>query len=282
MAKHGLKQGRMDIPESASEVTSHRFKGKVALVTGGATGIGLAVAERIIAEGGRVVIGDIDSAELEGQAERLGGACAAVVCDARSEEGTIALAELALERFGGLDIAVANAGGGISSPIVDLELGAWQQVLNLTLTGVFLTIKAAARVMSDGGSIVAMSSLNAVQPARGMSAYCAAKAGVESLVNVAALELGARNIRVNAVAPGLVRTGTTEPLWGIRRMVEAYTANTAIGRYGRPSDIAAAVAFLASDDAAYMSGTTVLVDGGAHHLAYPDTRSIRAAADTGR
>lgn len=276
MGRRGPSQGLTETPDAVPDMPSGRLEGRVALVTGGATGIGLAVVQRIIAEGGRVVMGDIDEASLEIQADRLGSSCAVVRCDITTEEGAVAVAEQAVERFGGLDIAVANVGGGISSPIADLDLSDWQRVLDLTLTGVFLTIKAAAGVMSDGGAIVAVSSLNAVQPARGMSAYCAAKAGVESLVNVAALELGPLNIRVNAVAPGLVRTGTTEPLWGVPGMVEAYAANTAIGRYGKPSDIASAVAFLASEDAAYVSGTTVFVDGGAHHFAYPDTRSIRA------
>jgi 3-oxoacyl-[acyl-carrier protein] reductase len=257
-------------------MSNGRLEGRVALVTGGATGIGLAVVERFIAEGGRVLVGDIDEAALEIQAERLGSSGAVVRCDITTEEGANAIAEQAVERFGRLDIAVANAGVGISSPIADLELSDWKRVLDLTLTGVFLTIKAAARVMSKGGAIVAVSSLNAFQPARGMSAYCAAKAGVESLVNVAALELGPHNIRVNAVAPGLVRTRATEPLWEVPGMIEAYAANTAIGRHGKPSDIASAVAFLASEDAAYVSGTTIFVDGGAHHFAYPDTRSIKA------
>jgi 3-oxoacyl-[acyl-carrier protein] reductase len=278
MARRGPRRGRMEPPDVVAAEPSGRLEGKVALVTGGASGIGLAVAERIIGEGGRVVIGDTDESALASQAERLGGACAVVHCDATTEDGTGTLAQQAVLRFGRLDIAVANAGGGVSCPISDLELSAWRRVLDLTLTGVFLTIKTAARVMSDGGAIVAVSSLNARQPARGMSAYCAAKAGVESLVNVAALELGTRGIRVNAVAPGLVRTGTTEPLWSIPDMVDAYTENTAIGRYGIPGDIAAAVAFLASEDAAYISGTTLLVDGGAHHLAYPDTRNVRARA----
>jgi 3-oxoacyl-[acyl-carrier protein] reductase len=264
-------------PDGVSAGSAGRLAEKVALVTGGATGIGLAVVERIINEGGKVVIGDIDQRALETQVERLGTSCAGVCCDVVTEEGTMALAEQAVERFGSLDIAVANAGGGVSSPIADLSLARWQHVLDLTLTSVFLTIKAAAHVMADGGAIVAISSLNASQPARGMSAYCSAKAGVESLVNVAALELGVRGIRVNAVAPGLVRTGATEPLWNVPGMVEAYAANTAIGLHGNPPDIAAAVAFLASDDAAYVSGTSMFVDGGAHHLSYPDTRSIIAA-----
>ena len=111
-----------------------------------------------------------------------------------------------------------------------------------------------------------------------MAAYCAAKAGVVALVDVAALEFGPRGIRVNAVAPGLVRTPSTDSLWTIPGMVEAYGENTALGRHGMPEDIAAAVVFLASDDAAFITGATLLVDGGAQHLGYPDTGSVRARA----
>ncbi len=132
--------------------------------------------------------------------------------------------------------------------------------------------------MADGGSIIAIASLNAVQPARGMAAYCAAKAGVVALADVAALELGPRRIRVNTVVPGLVRTASTEPMWSVPGMVQGYEENTALGRHAEPEEIAAAVAFLASDDAAFVTGTTLLVDGGAHHLSYPDTGKIRAEA----
>ena len=255
-----------------------RLDGKVAIVTGGAAGIGRAIAERMVDEGGRVVVGDIHEDGLRSVADALGEAGAVVRCDVTVEEGPEALAALAVDRFGRLDIAVANAGGGVASPIVDHTLADWQRVLDVTLTGTFLTVQAAARVMADAGSIVAIASINAVQPARRMAAYCAAKAGVVALVDVAALEFGPRGIRVNAVAPGLVRTPSTESLWTIPGMVEAYGENTALGRHGMPEDIAAAVVFLASDDAAFITGTTLLVDGGAHHLGYPDTGSVRARA----
>jgi len=258
-----------------------RLDGKVAIVTGGAAGIGRAVAERIVADGGRVVVGDIRDDALRSVADALGEACAVVHCDVTAEDGPVALAARAVDQFGRLDIAVANAGGGVASPIVDHTLADWRRVLDLTLTGSFLTVQAAARVMADNGSIVAIASLNAVQPARRMAAYCAAKAGVVALVDVAALEFGPRGIRVNAVAPGLVRTPTTESLWALPGMVEAYRENTALDRHGMPEDIAAAVVFLASDDAAFITGTTLLVDGGAHHLSYPDTGSVRERAADG-
>ena len=169
-----------------------RLDGKVAIVTGGASGIGRAIAERIVDDGGRVVVGDIQDDALRSVSDALGDACAVVRCDVTDEEGPAALASLAVEHFGRLDIAVPNAGGGVATPIADHTLADWRQVLDVTLTGCFLTIQAAARVMADGGSIVAIASLNAVQPARRMAAYCAAKAGVVALVDVAALELGPR------------------------------------------------------------------------------------------
>ena len=254
-----------------------RLAGKVAIVTGGASGIGRAIAARIVHEGGRVVIGDIDDALLASLADEFGDTCIGLHCDVTDEAGPAALAAHAVDRFGQLDIAVANAGGGIGAHVVDLSLDQWRKVIDLTLTGAFLTVQAAARVMNDGGSIVAISSLSGVQPGRAVSAYCAAKAGVIALVEVAALELGARGIRVNAVAPGLVRTANTEVLWNIPGMVDGYVENTMIGRFGLPDDIAAAVAFLTSDDAGFITGHTMMVDGGARHLSYPDTRRIVAA-----
>ncbi len=254
------------------------LEGKVALVTGGASGIGRAIAERLVADGARVAVGDINEAGLETLAQQLGDACVVSRCDVTDENGPAALAALAVERFGCLDIAVANAGGGVGALIVDQTLAQWQSVLDLTLTSAFLTVQAAARVMDSGGSIIAIASLSAMQPGRAVSAYGAAKAGVVSLVDTASLELGARGIRVNAVAPGMVRTPAMEPIWNIPGMVEGYVENTALGRHGEPEDIAGAVAFLASDDATFITGHTLLVDGGAHHLSYPDTRRIMQQA----
>lgn len=153
--------------------------------------------------------------------------------------GPATLVAHAIDRFGRLDIAVANTGGGVGALIVDMTLAQWRAVVDLTLTSAFLTVQAAARVMADGGSIIAIASLSAVQPGRAVSAYCAAKAGVVALVDVAALELGPRGIRVNAVAPGLVRTPATEPIWAISGMVEGYVENTAIGATASPTTLPA-------------------------------------------
>ena len=143
-------------------------------------------------------------------------------------------------------------------------------MLDVCLKGAFLTIKHSARAMKAGSSIVVTTSLNAVQPGPGMSAYCSAKAGAAMLVQVAALELGAAGIRVNAVAPGLVRTGLTDAMWFLPALVEDYEANTPLGRHAQPDEIANVVAFLASDEAGFVSGAQYLIDGGAHTMRYPD------------
>ncbi len=260
----------MTLPDSDG-----RLEGRVALVTGGVAGIGRSIVERLLRDGANVVVGDIDDAGLAALTADREDRCVALHCDVTDDEGPEALSALALERFGRLDIAVANAGGGIGELIADMTIVQWRSVIDLTLTSAFLTIGAAARRINDGGSIVAIASLNAVQPGVATSAYCAAKAGVVALVDVAALELGPRGVRVNAVAPGLVRTQATEPMWRRPEIVAEYVENTALGRYGEVDDVAAAVAFLASDDSTYITGQTLLVDGGAHHLRYPDPRRVR-------
>jgi NAD(P)-dependent dehydrogenase (short-subunit alcohol dehydrogenase family) len=248
-----------------------RLTGKVAIVTGGASGIGLAIAERLRSEGADVVVGDRDGDALAAL-DFVG-----VECDVTDEAGPAALVAAAVDRFGRLDIAVANAGGGVGGPILDMPVATWRDIVDLNLTGAFLTLQAAGRVLDDGGAMVALSSLNGVQPGNATGAYAAAKAGVIALVDVTALELGPRGIRVNAVAPGLVRTPATAVIWQVPGLLEGYVDNTFLGRHGEPADIAAAVAYLVSDDARYVTGTTLLVDGGAHHLSYPNLRKIAGA-----
>src|SRR5262245_66559112 len=158
-----------------------RLTGKVALVTGGGSGIGRAAARRFVEEGARVVVGDLDQARLGALARELRDAVAVQPGDVRVEADIEALAALAVERFGGLDIAFANAGIGSVQRLVDADLGLWKQVLDVNLTGPFLTVKHAARRMEQGGSIVITASLNAVQPGIGMGAYCSSKAGVAML-----------------------------------------------------------------------------------------------------
>jgi NAD(P)-dependent dehydrogenase (short-subunit alcohol dehydrogenase family) len=251
-----------------------RLAGKVALVTGGASGIGRAAARRFVAEGAQVVAGDLNEDLLGALADELGDAVAVRRADVTVEADVEALAALAVERFGRLDIAFANAGIGSVQRLVDADLELWSRVLDVNLTGPFLTIKHAARRMGEGGSIVVTASLNAVQAGIGMGAYCSSKAGVAMLAQVAALELGPAGIRVNAVGPGLVRTGLTEAAFFLPGIVEGYEENTPLGRHATPEEIAGLVAWLASDESTYVSGSLYLIDGGAHTMRYPDVIGI--------
>jgi NAD(P)-dependent dehydrogenase (short-subunit alcohol dehydrogenase family) len=264
--------------DSDTDRSAGRFAGKVAIVTGGAAGIGLATTRRLVAEGGRVVVGDLDEAALGAVAAELGGNVVTVACDVAVEADVERLADTAVDRFGRLDIAFANAGIGSIARLVDADLTEWSRVLDVNLTGPFLTVKHAARRMGPGGSIVVTASLNGVQPGVGMGAYCTSKAGVAMLVQVAALELGPAGIRVNAVGPGLVRTGLTEGAFLLPSIVEEYEENTPLGRHASPEEIANVVAFLASDEAGFVSGSLVLADGGAHTMRYPDILARIAAA----
>ncbi|MFZ4719176.1 MAG: SDR family NAD(P)-dependent oxidoreductase [Ilumatobacteraceae bacterium] len=241
----------------------------LALVTGAASGIGRAITERFVADGLRVLATDIDAAGLDRLAGDLGDRVVTAVCDVTSEDALAAVAEQAVA-LGGLHVAVANAGRGTYSPIVDHSLDEWRSIMDLCVTGVFLTIKHGARAMHDGGSIITIASLNGTQPSAGMSAYCTAKAGVLMLTRVAAMELGARRIRVNAIAPGLVETAATGAFFMVPGVVEEFVENTTVGRFAQPSDIANMASFLAGPESTFVSGSTFAVDGGASTKRYPD------------
>jgi NAD(P)-dependent dehydrogenase (short-subunit alcohol dehydrogenase family) len=259
-------------------MTDGRLSGKVAVVTGGASGIGLATVRRFAAEGACVMVGDIEGDRVADVATELGESVAGRRCDVRSESDVAALIGDAHARFGALHIAFANAGIGSFAPVVDVDLPEWMRVLEVNLVGPLLTLKHAARRMDDGGSIILTASLNAVQPAVGMSAYCCSKAGLAMLAQVAALELGPRRIRVNAIGPGLVRTGLTEGMWLIPPMVEEFDENAPLDTTTSADDVANLVAFLASDEASSISGTLQLIDRAAHTMRYPDVAARLAEA----
>ncbi len=254
-----------------------RLAGKTAVVTGGASGIGLATVRRFVAEGARVMIGDIDGSAADEVAAGLGAQVAARRCDVSNEADVAALLDETEDRLGPPDIAFANAGIGSFASVVDTDLDEWRRVLDVNLIGPLLTIKHVARRMRSGGSIIATSSLNAVQASKGMSAYCASKAGLAMLVQVAALELGERGIRVNAIGPGLVRTALTDAMWLLPAIVEDFDENAPLDTTTSADDVASLVTFLASDESTSITGTLQLIDRGAHTKRFPDLPAHFAA-----
>lgn len=249
------------------------LEGQVAVVSGGASGIGRSVVDAFVEEGARVFVADVDA---EGVARAVAAhghntvdGCAT---DVRDESAVARMVERCVRRFGRLDIAVNAAGTAAFAPLHEMTREEWQRVVDVNLTGVFLCLKHEAAQMvrqGTGGAIVNIASLNARQPAEGMAAYCAAKAGVAMLTEVAALELARHGIRVNAIAPGLVRTPLTEPLRAVPGVEAAFLAETPLGRVGEPEEVAALAVYLVSPAASWMTGQTVGLDGGASLRKYP-------------
>ncbi len=253
-------------------ITGNRLEGRVAVITGGASGIGRAVAEAYLAQGASVVLSDRNAELCRAADAELGDRCATSVGDVTVEADVERLVATAVESFGRLDVGVNCAGFATLAPVIDHELAAWQDVIGTCLTGVFLSVKHEARTMAalgNGGAIINIASINARQPGEGMAAYCSAKAAVEMLTRVAAMELGPQGIRVTGIGPGLVDTPLTAYQRDMPAFRQAYLDNTPLGRVGTTADIAGAAVFLASDDASWVTGTTLFVDGGALTRAYP-------------
>jgi 3-oxoacyl-[acyl-carrier protein] reductase len=237
-----------------------------ALVIGGASGIGWAVANGLAAEGCRVTIADLNADGAAARAAELGPPHAGAGVDVTDEDTVAAL----FATTGPLDVVVNTAGIGGVGRITELALEQFRAVVDVCLIGAFIVIKHAGRHLRDGGSLVSLTSLNARLAAPGMSAYCAAKAGLAMLTEVAALELAARRIRVNAVSPGFVETPLTEGVKLVPGALEEYIENTPLGRVGTPTDVADAVLFLCSQKASWMTGEVLDLNGGAHLKRYPD------------
>lgn len=244
--------------------------GRVAVVIGGASGIGWATARALAADGCRVTVADRNTALATQRAGELGEPHTCATVEVTDEASVGALFDGVAAREGGVHVVVNCAGFSGFGLITDLAADQFRSVVDVCLTGAFLVIKHAGRHLRDGGSVVSLTSLNARQPAIGMSAYCAAKAGLSMLTEVAALELGPHGIRVNAVAPGFVHTPLTEGAAAIPGVVEEYVDNTALGRAGTPEDIAAAVVFLCSPQASWLTGEVLDLNGGAHLKRYPN------------
>jgi NAD(P)-dependent dehydrogenase (short-subunit alcohol dehydrogenase family) len=245
----------------------NRLEGRVALVTGAASGIGKMTARRLIEEGAAVLVTDIQVEAGEATVKELaadGGKVAFFQHDVTSEAQWEAATTKAVEEFGGLDILVNNAGMGDIKPIEETSLSEWDRTVAIDQTGVFLGMKAAARYLkqSPHGSVINISSIFGSSGGFGVSpAYHAAKGAVRTLTKNVALHWATDGVRVNSIHPGFIATPILEqsrdtPIW------EGMTALTPMGRLGRPEDIAAGVAYLASDDAAFVTGLELYIDGG--------------------
>jgi NAD(P)-dependent dehydrogenase (short-subunit alcohol dehydrogenase family) len=257
---------------------ARRYAGKVAVVTGGASGIGEAICRRLVAEGASVVAGDINAERLELLGGELGENFHGVVADVRSE-ADIERLTAATSQFGPLDCGFNVAGLGRGGPIIDQSLADWDFVLGVCLTGVFLAMRHEARLMTAGrGSILNISSLNSEVPMYGGSSYCTAKAGVAMLTKCGALEFAESGVRVNAVSPGLTDTPLTAMTKTVPGILDAYHERIPFRRAASPAEIASAALYLNSDDASYISGVNLFVDGAWATSGYPDLRPFLAAA----
>jgi NAD(P)-dependent dehydrogenase (short-subunit alcohol dehydrogenase family) len=248
-------------------------------VTGGASGIGLGIVQRVVAEGGRVAVGDIDAGALAHLQQELGDAVATVTTDVRDEGQVEALVATAVDRFGRLDVAFNSAGVLGGALIWQLATEEWQRTIDVCLTGCFHAVKHEARRLveqGEGGAIVNIASLMSHVPIWGGTPYSVAKAGIEMLTKNAALELGEHGIRVTSIGPGVIITPLNEANMQIPGMTELYLDRIPMARVGTPADVAAVATFLASDEAGYVSGANLMVDGGWEVTGAPDPRAILA------
>lgn len=242
-----------------------QLDGYGALVTGGGSGIGLACARRLAADGAAVTICGRTEARLR---DAAGDELRWFVADVTDEQQVRAAVADATNATGTLDIAIACAGGSQQmGPITAADLDQWRTTVDVNVIGTFLTLKHTAPVMAQGGrgSFVGVSSIAGISTHRYLSAYCVGKAGIDMLVRVAADELGPSGIRVNSVRPGLVDTELVAGILATDAVLDDYLAQMPISRVGTPDDVAGLVRFLAGPDSTWVTGQTISVDGG-HHL----------------
>jgi 3-oxoacyl-[acyl-carrier protein] reductase len=239
-----------------------RFSGKVALITGGARGIGRATAQAFAAEGARVIVADVDADAAEATARALGGGAIGVAIDVADPQSVKSVVATVLTRAERIDVLVNNAGITRDASLVKTSDEAWDTVLAVNLSGTFyMTREVAPHMVARGsGSILNASSVVGVYGNFGQSNYVATKSGVIGMTRVWARELGRKGVRVNAIAPGFIATDMTAKM--PEEVLEGMKKKTPLGRLGAPEDVARAYVFLASDDASFINGQVLGVDGG--------------------
>lgn len=240
--------------------------GRIAVITGGAQGLGFAIAEQFIAEGARVLLGDLNIDDTRAAAQALGGSevARAAACDVTSASEVDRLIAAAVEEFGSVDVMVNNAGITRDATLRKMTEQQFDDVISVHLKGTWNGTRSAAAIMREQGSgaIINMSSISGKVGFVGQTNYSAAKAGIIGLTKAAAKELAHLGVRVNAIAPGLIRSAMTEAM--PQRIWDAKLAEVPMGRAGEPSEVAAVALFLASDLSSYMTGTVLEVTGGRH------------------
>jgi 3-oxoacyl-[acyl-carrier protein] reductase len=242
------------------------LSGKTAVITGGAQGLGFAIAEQFIAEGARVVLGDLNLDATAEAVNKLGGAdvARAVQCNVTAYADVDALVDSAIEQFGSFDIMVNNAGITRDATLRKMTEDEFDQVISVHLKGTWNGLKKASTVMREqkSGAIVNMSSISGKVGMIGQTNYSAAKAGIVGMTKAASKELAHLGVRVNAIQPGLIRSAMTEAM--PQRIWDSKVAEVPLGRAGEPEEVAKVALFLASDLSSYMTGTVLEVTGGRH------------------
>ncbi|HEY8285313.1 MAG TPA: SDR family oxidoreductase [Chloroflexota bacterium] len=246
-----------------------RLEGKVAIVTGGATGIGKAIATRFAHEGAAVTIDYVGKADPAGEIveaiEHAGGRALAINADISNEDDVRHLVEQTISKWGRLDILVNNAGVEEKHPFLDVPLALWNKTIAIDLTGPWLCTQAAARQMiqqGGAGRIINISSVHEDMPMPTNAPYCAAKGGLRMLMRTLAVELGPHQITVNNIGPGAIDTPMDAALKSQPELMKILLGEIPLGRMGKPEDVAGLAVYLASDEASYVTGSTYFIDGG--------------------